>query len=524
MNADKELREQLIPLLDALIDGKISADDHARLEALLDEQAEARELYSQYLEHDFGISQLQLSESQPNAVEELMHQTTQRTSESRLRLILTGALVATAACLVVGLLFYTLWTPASPSPGELPGPIVDHPPAADSTIAKVMRLIDVEWSDSKDTLALGDSLDAQWIRLESGILQLELSSGAVLSLEGPAALRIDSETECFVQHGKVVVLGPPDLAEFTVTSPGSRVVDLGTEFAVVVGATGNTDVHVLDGEVEVSLVDNRDKPLKNKRLLESEAASLLPSDQQIRTLQFDSQPFEPMRSNNLARSQPLRLQFDCGMHAGAYEGVQSPAHADGVFYQHEKYWNPIVGDQKGRFLAADGTLVPFEIEIDFGQRVKHQKTVSWDEPPITRGSSGKSHGVFDTALGQDGVRGGNTIGMRIRGLPKGTYKIYLMGRSALVHPKWGNALTDKAYVNSIGASESAPTQIPIDPLDDPDASKWVQGQTHAVTKLVVDGPDEYVILIVSKDRAGSPVPVGGGAKILGVQIVQLGAK
>jgi len=60
MNDEHELRQMLFPLLDVLIEGHITVDDHTQLEALLDENAEARRLYSQYLELDLGIQQLLL--------------------------------------------------------------------------------------------------------------------------------------------------------------------------------------------------------------------------------------------------------------------------------------------------------------------------------------------------------------------------------------------------------------------------------------------------------------------------------
>jgi len=214
------------------------------------------------------------------------------------------------------------------------------------------------------------------------------------------------------------------------------------------------------------------------------------------------------------------MQFDCGINAGVYDGVQSPAHAAGDFYQHERFWNPIVGDQKGTLVAADGTLLPDDLEIDFGQTVRGHKAVDWDEPPTMRGSSGNSRGVFNSSLGEDGIRGRSRVGLRFRGLPKGRYRVYVIGRSALVHPKWGNFLTDKAYDCSIGVGQAVEVR-PIDPLEDENASQWVNGQTHAVGDVMINGPDEYLQLVVNKDRERSPVPAGGGATILGVQIMQM---
>jgi hypothetical protein len=527
MNDEHELRDLLFPLLDALISGNITVDDHAQLEALLDENAEARRLYSQYLELDLGIQQLQLSDAQPNAVEELLRQTTQQPAGSRARFVVLGAMLATAVCVLIAFFSSPLWRAADSSPDPIadgtvgdPGREMNGREETKSPIAKIMRLLDVQWSEGHNKFSLGDSLERDWLYVSSGIVQLEFSSGAALTLQGPAQLRIDSETECFVQKGKIVVLGPPDLPEFTITTPGSRVVDIGTEFGVVVRESGETDVHVLEGEVDVSLVNDDQQSVDPQRLVEAEAATLNPAERRIRSLPFDGQSFELLRPNNLARSQPLRIQFDCGIHAGVYDGVQSPAHAAGDFHQHEKYWNPIIGDQSGGFVAADGTLFSGNLEIDFGQTVRGHKAVAWDESPTMRGSSGNSRGVFNSSLGKDGIRGGNQVGLRIRGLPKGIYRVYVLGRSAVVHPKWGNFLTDKAYDCSIGVDQMVEVH-PIDPLEDENASRWVDGQTHAVGEVTISGPDEFLKLIVNKDRERSPVPAGGGATILGVQIVQL---
>ena len=109
MNDEHELRQTLFPLFDTLIEGNISVDDHARLDTLLDENADARRLYSQYLELDLGIQQLQLSDAQPNAIEELLRQTAQPSAGSRARFVLLGVMMATAVCVLIALFSYPLW-------------------------------------------------------------------------------------------------------------------------------------------------------------------------------------------------------------------------------------------------------------------------------------------------------------------------------------------------------------------------------------------------------------------------------
>jgi hypothetical protein len=53
-------------------------------------------------------------------------------------------------------------------------------------------------------------------------------------------------------QGRLTVRAPKEAAGFTVRSPASDVVDLGTEFAIKVERGGATEVHVLEGEVSHS--------------------------------------------------------------------------------------------------------------------------------------------------------------------------------------------------------------------------------------------------------------------------------
>ncbi len=469
-----------------------------------------------------------MSDGQPSAVEELVRQTAPQPIASGTRFVLLGAALATVVCVLIALLSFPLWQPTSPTSDSLAGDNAGNPDsetndgeAVRPAIARVMRSLNVQWGDGHKEFSLGDPVNREWLHLSSGIVQLEFSSGAAVTLEGPAQLRVDSETECFVRQGKVVVLGPPDFPEFTVTSPGTRVVDIGTEFAVVVDDSGITDVHVIDGEVDVSLTKSQRRSDRPQRLVEAQAASLDPSAQKIHSVPFDGDSFELLRPANLARNQPLRIQFDCGVLSGIYRGVDSPGHATGDFYQHETFWNPIVGDHAGKLVTADGTLFPGDLEIDSGQatRISHDQ-IDWDEPPALRGSNGNSRGVFRTALGEDAIRGRSRVGLRIGGLPQGKYRVYVIGRSSVVHPTWGNFLIDKAYNCWIGVDQDL-RRHPIRPLEDESALEWSAGQTHSVGEVTITESNEFLTLIVHKDRKESPVPEGGGAPILGVQIMQL---
>jgi len=395
-----------------------------------------------------------------------------------------------------------------------------------SDLAVVTRLIRPQWVQGEEALRPGQLLGKRWIRLEAGIVQIECGDGARVTLEGPAQLRLDSESDCFLQAGKLTVLAPPDAANFTVKSPASEVIDLGTEFGVVVDESGELDVHVLDGQVEVAVKGAKDQPGARRKLHERQAASIRPGEARIRDVPFDQASFEPIRATTLWRTQPLKIQFDCGNRAGLYNGSTSPAHSVGDMYPHETRWNPLVGDQTGGFVLADGRVAPRRLDVDFGHG---KRNVDWDaEVDTMTGPQGRTHGVFNTALGRDAVSppsrpATGLVGLRIRGLPRGRYRVYVLGRSSLNHRNWGNFLVEKAHVAAVGTDlrENSPLPLVMAPLKDPDAGRWVAGQTHVVTDVEVRGSDQYVTIITGKDRDRSPTPAGGRAVILGVQIVQL---
>ena len=505
------MNERDLELLDAWRHGMISEDDFRMLEKRLEAEPELRAALRAMADVEEGLSGLATQPLPMGTVVEIEHTAT------RPVFAYAGWVVAATIFVACGIWSYVLVgsqsTTAAKKVKESAGIVF-----AD---ARVTNLIDVEWSDEADHFTYGQAVDGKWIRLESGIAQVEFSSGAQLALQGPAELRVDSDMECFLQSGKLTVLAPPEATRFTVKSPTGNVIDLGTEFGVVVDANGHMDVHVLDGEVELEVGDE-----ERRRLVENEAATIDPTNKQIHDMPIDRASFDPIRHETLLANKPLKIQFDCGIRAGVYQGIESPAHAAGDIALGEVYWNGLYGDQSGRFLLADGSVSPMALEIDYGETEfvpASKRTFTWDvEPQLVRSAYCQTRGVFDTALGKDRLSSGGTVGLRIKGLPVGKYRVYFIARS-VDDTKRGNYLVLKGYRVVVGTnlSEVSRNAPAIMPLDDPDAQQWVAGQTHHVSEVELAAEDEYLTLLVRRDPALSPQKGGGGTAIVGVQIVQI---
>ena len=110
--------------------------------------------------------------------------------------------------------------------------------------------------DSPEPWRDGSRLLPADLRLKAGIARIRFDSGPELAIEGPAHLRLDSSTSATVLHGRVFFRGSEAAAPFKLKTPTSTLVDLGTEYAVVVGP-GGEEVYVLDGEVERTSADIR---------------------------------------------------------------------------------------------------------------------------------------------------------------------------------------------------------------------------------------------------------------------------
>ena len=146
------------------------------------------------------------------------------------KLIVFSAILSTAAMLL--LLLYVWIVPAEP-------PIV----------ASLGYTVDAVWGQSTREKVTGKDLRQDTYYLQKGFAQILFHDGAKAILQGPADFELSSTSAMELFSGKMVANVNREAAGFTVKTPSGKVLDLGTEFGVNVNLTGNSDVHVFNGEV-----------------------------------------------------------------------------------------------------------------------------------------------------------------------------------------------------------------------------------------------------------------------------------
>lgn len=117
---------------------------------------------------------------------------------------------------------------------------------------------------------VGDRLGDEIIRLFAGSVELTFDQGAVVAVDGPVEFRPRATGQLELRRGRLLASVPQKAIGFTVSTPTSKIVDLGTEFEVAVNDTGESDVQVLKGEVEVAPVLEEGDEFPKWRLLPSQ--------------------------------------------------------------------------------------------------------------------------------------------------------------------------------------------------------------------------------------------------------------
>lgn len=141
--------------------------------------------------------------------------------------------------------------------------------SGEPSVAVVRRAVDS--GSGGDTQAGASSLHGGQVlypgavEVADGLVQLDLYNGVSLVLEGPAGIDIVSPDLVILNAGKVRANVPPPARGFRLIAGEHELIDLGTEFGVSLGADGEGELHVIDGEVEVHSKKDPDREAKLMR-------------------------------------------------------------------------------------------------------------------------------------------------------------------------------------------------------------------------------------------------------------------
>jgi hypothetical protein len=318
---------ELLRLVSALCDGTLADEELARLDEILRDDPAARLFYVRYFDLHLEMSH-RLSvpgefagrpggEPLPAGVDPKAGAaglTTARGGASGwakgkggLSSILNRWVLPLAS--VAALVFLAVWVirvrPPVPRPTR-PAPVV----------AELSRDVEGRWVGSRAGLRLGDSLRAgERLDLSAGLAEITFRSGARVVMQAPASLTLDAADRATLQLGRVVATVPESAVGFSIRTTAIRVVDLGTEFGVAVDRSGDAQVHVFKGEVELCRDANDALTRRVVHLAENSAVRVSANHGAITPI-----PARPDRFMHRAQLSPRTVQVELQAEGGVYQG------------------------------------------------------------------------------------------------------------------------------------------------------------------------------------------------------------
>ncbi len=178
------------------------------------------------------------------------------------------------------------------------------------------------------------------LNLVSGAAQLTFETGAVLVMQGPCQLDL-GENSISLSHGRVSAVVPPSASGFSVLTPSSEVIDIGTEFGVSVDETDGTQVHVFSGEVITRARNRLGETVGEPMLVTTHnAIHFRPGTDEAQRFQADEEAFVRWLAD---QSDPLHE-------------VMPPVEGRLALWLSSDHWNL---DNEGRVNVWRDTLSPF---------------------------------------------------------------------------------------------------------------------------------------------------------------------
>lgn len=251
-------------LFSALFDGSLSAEDHRRLDSLLRSEEQARREYLELIEmhamlrRQLGaVGELELPDRAMNEPPAPELARDRRSWYGALRTLSRDytalSLLVSALTLAVVLLSLALFVPQWKVPqwnGFAAREAVERP----RVVAHVTATHQATWHEESDANFRNTHLLADDdLRLASGWVEVTLTNGAVVLLEGPASLTVIGDEAVRLHDGKLTArVDRPQTEEFTVHTPQSTITDRGTAFGVAVDEGLGTHIEVTEGAVEVA--------------------------------------------------------------------------------------------------------------------------------------------------------------------------------------------------------------------------------------------------------------------------------
>ncbi len=271
-------RNRFDELMESLLESELSPGEIDELEALLSQSTEFRkEACERLAEHrilgfihrepcseeavEAILSEVSIQKSQQ--IDSILAQTQKRQSIRQFKIYKLGIWAASIAAMFAVVIAwpYLFDSQSNNNNNTVKG---SFQPLS-TPVATLLLCEACEWEDFP-SLSEGHRIPTGPLRLTSGFAVLRFDGGAEVAIKDNVSMELLSKGAARIHFGDAVIRAPEEAVGFTVMTPASELLDLGTEFSVRVDSSGATELDVLEGEVSIRPLDS---PTETSKILKA---------------------------------------------------------------------------------------------------------------------------------------------------------------------------------------------------------------------------------------------------------------
>jgi len=135
------------------------------------------------------------------------------------------------------------------------------PPRGGHVVATLTDSLNARWADMDGGMVKGTPIvsGGKSLLLREGFAEILFSNHSRVTIEGPSEFEIPADDQIRLLYGRLYASVPREAIGFTVKTPSSQIVDLGTEFGVHTDFQGDTSLHVVKGKTVLIAGDRSNK-------------------------------------------------------------------------------------------------------------------------------------------------------------------------------------------------------------------------------------------------------------------------
>jgi hypothetical protein len=164
-------------------------------------------------------------------------------------------------------------------------------PGEGMEVATLVDSLNAKWMGTQGEMTHGTPIVSsnKSLVLREGYAELLFTNQARITIEGPAEFQIPTDDQIKLNYGRVYAVVPREAIGFTIKTPSSQVIDLGTEFGVWTEPQGDTFHHVTKGKTVLIAGDKSNK--KTVEVTEGFAKKVSIHDRSISEISYNENLF-----------------------------------------------------------------------------------------------------------------------------------------------------------------------------------------------------------------------------------------